>query len=203
MITLEQLIAVFNKTPRALLSAIHPHLVAAMDEFGVNTVDEVCMFLARAGEESAGLGVLSENLNYSSEGLRKHFSKYFPDDLSTAYARQPVRIANRVYANRMGNGPESSGDGWRTRGAGIFQVTGTNNQLAVAKHFNIPPAEIGDWLRSPVGACRSAGYFWKENGCNELADARDFVGVTRRVNGGTNGMDDRMAYLGRAQRVIV
>ena len=102
----------------------------------------------------------------------------------------------------MGNGGESSGDGWRYRGAGLIQLTGKLNQTAAAKHFDIPLEQIGEWLRTPEGACRSAAWFWQDAGCNELADAGNFLGITRRVNGGTIGLPDRQAYLLRAQQVI-
>lgn len=185
-------------------------LIAAMDEFGIDTPARQQMFVATVAHESAQLTVLVENLNYSAEALRRVFGKYFPTDAMAAnYARQPERIANRVYANRGGNGPEASGDGWRYRGAGAIQLTFHDNQAACATYFKRPLATFGDWLRTPEGACRSAGWFWSTNKINRFADANDFDGASDTVNrgkktaamGDSNGWADRLAYFNTARKV--
>lgn len=177
-------------------------LTAAMDEFEINTPLRQAAFIANVGHESAHLTRLVENLNYSAEGLLRTFPKYFTSSEAALYARQPERIANRVYANRMGNGDEASGDGWRHRGAGAIQTTGADNQRAVADHFGIPFEEIGLWLQTPEGAVRSAAYFWSTNGLNDIADRGDIKLITRRVNGGLNGLAERVELYERALQVL-
>lgn len=176
----------------------------AMGGFGITTPLRQAAFLAQIGHESGSLNFIQENLNYSSERLVVIFKKYFPTPaLADIYARNPERIANRVYANRGGNGNEASGDGWRFRGAGLIQLTFKDNQSRCAEYFNIPLSEIGDWLRTVDGACRSAAWFWKINGLNELADKEDFLTITKRINGGINGLDDRSQFYARAKKVLL
>jgi putative chitinase len=178
-------------------------LTAAMERFEINTPARQAAFLAQVGHESAHLTQLSENLNYSESGLMKTWPARFPTSvIAEQYQRKPEKIANRVYANRMHNGDEASGDGWRYRGAGLIQLTGKENHLAAALYFDKPLEEIGDWLRTPEGASLSAAWFWKANGLNELADAGDQEAITRRINGGTLGLKDRIALFDRAQEVL-
>lgn len=174
----------------------------ACAEFDIATPDRQAAFIAQVGHESQQLQRVSENLNYSANGLLRTFPKYFNTRTAAEYERQPARIANRVYANRMGNGDEDSGDGWRYRGAGLIQITGHDNQCAAADHFGIPHDAIGDWLRTPEGAARSAAYFWQSNGLNEIADRRDIKLITKRVNGGLNGLAERVELYERAQMVL-
>ena len=202
MLTLDDLKAICPRTPSAKLEPFVEPLNATFEEFEINNVARECAFLAQAAHESAGFTALSENLNYSAEGLLRVFPRYFDGASATDYARRPERIANRVYANRMGNGDEASGDGWRNRGAGIFQITGEENHGRISEHFSIARESVGDWLRTPEGACRSAGLFWRDNGLNELADAGDFRKITKRINGGYNGWTDRVDYLERAQNAL-
>lgn len=160
---------------------------------GIDTRERVNMFLAQCGHESGGFSVFTENLNYSTKGLRTVFPKYFPDD-STAekYDRQKEKIANRVYANRMGNGPESSGDGWKYRGRGILQCTGKDNYAAFSKDTNIDAVNNPDLLSTDKSvAIKSAIWFWSKNNLNKFADAKDILGATKKINGGTNGLEDR------------
>jgi putative chitinase len=177
-------------------------LTAAAEEFEINTPLRTAAWIAQIAHESASLQAVSENLNYSAEALTRVFPRYFTLSQAAVYARNPERIACRVYANRMGNGPEESGDGWTFRGAGLIQLTGKQNQREVAEHFGIPITEIGTWLRTPEGAARSAGWFWSKNGLNELADRDDFRSITRKVNGGFNGWEDRLAFYDRAKQVL-
>lgn len=186
--------------PRAAVYVDHMHF--GMREFDINTLERETSFIAQVAHESQSLQRVSENLNYSAEALIRTFPSYFDAQTAEQYARQPERIACRVYANRMGNGPEESGDGWLYRGAGLIQLTGKANQTAAADYFGVSPQRIGDWLRSPEGAARSAAWFFKTHGCNELADRNDFLGITKRINGGTNGYQERCAFYEKARQVL-
>lgn len=201
MITLDQLNEILPGAG-AMARLYLDHINLTMEEFEINVVKRQAPFIGQVGHESGQLRHVEENLNYSASGLLNTFSKYFNAGNVANYARRPEAIANRVYANRMGNGDEASGDGWRHRGAGLIQLTGKDNQTACAEYFGIPIEQIGAWLRSPEGACRSAGYFWMLNGLNTLADVGNNVGITRRINGGTIGLDDRLALTKKAMEVL-
>lgn len=163
----------------------------------------VAAFLAQIAHESGNFNFTRENLNYSAAGLNKTFRKYFPT-LQTAkpYARNPAKIANRVYANRMGNGPESSGDGFKFRGRGLIQLTGKNNYTRFARAINMSLDDAIAYLETPMGAVASAGWFWDTNKLNVYADMNDFIGLTRRINGGTNGLADRQHHYALALREL-
>lgn len=198
MITLDQLITIMPhaQRPADFLS----HLNAAMVEFGITTPPREQMFLATVAHESGDLNNLSENLNYSAAALCRTWPTRFPTLASAMpYNRNPTKIANRVYANRNGNGDEASGDGWRHRGVGLIQLTFKNNHVACAKHFNISPSLTPVWLRTPEGASRSAAWFWKTHGCNELADQGDFDGICDAINIGhkTAAVGDAIGYPNR------
>lgn len=155
----------------------------------------VAGFLAQTAHESGGFTAIKENLNYSKDGLRKIFGKYFPtDELAQQYARQPEKIANRVYANRMGNGPEESGDGYRFCGRGLIQLTGRQNYTKLAQDLGISVEETAQYLETPNGAVSSAGWFWDQNNLNQYCDRDDFVTLTKRINGGTIGLADRQHH---------
>ena len=163
-----------------------------LQEYEINTPKRVAAFLAQCGHESGGFVFVSENLNYSASGLMRVFPKYFPtQDLANAYARQPEKIANRVYASRMGNGDEASGDGFRYRGRGLIQLTGKDNYFWFAASLEITPQEAAEYTQTFEGAAQSACWFWETNKLNALADAGDFVTMTKRINGGTIGLADR------------
>lgn len=149
-------------------------------------------FLAQIAHESGSFKFVKENLNYSSEGLRKTFGKYFPTvELANKYARQPEKIANRVYANRMSNGNEASGDGYRFCGRGLIQITGRHNYTEFATALEMSIENTVAYMETPAGACSSAGWYWDINSLNEYCDRGDFIGLTKRINGGTNGLEDR------------
>lgn len=183
----------------------------AMSEFGIDTPKRQTMFLATLAHESKQLTTLTENLFYSAAGLRSTFRKYFTDAECEIFAKHPQMIANRVYANRGGNGSEASGDGWAFRGAGGIQLTFHDNHKACADHFKIPMSKIGEWLRTPEGACHSAGWFWDINNINKYADIGDFDGVCDTTNRGKKtptigdsiGWKERVAQLNHIQKVIV
>jgi len=183
----------------------HNILLEELPKFNINTKLRLAGFLAQCSHESLDFSVLVENLNYSTDALLRVFPKYFKttDDAAT-YARNPRMIASRVYANRMGNGPEESGDGWTFRGRGLIQVTGKNNytdaSLAIFNDYSaVSTPEI---FATPIGAVQSACWFWQTHGCNELADAGDNIALTKRINGGTHGLDDRQARYQKALSIL-
>ena len=143
-----------------------------LEEYQINTPKRIAAFMAQCGHESGGFVFLSENLNYSAQGLMRTFAKYFPDQSTAmAYARNPEKIANRVYANRMGNGDEASGDGFRYRGRGLIQVTGKDNYFWFASSLEITPEEAAEYMQTFEGAAQSACWYWETASLNKLADA--------------------------------
>lgn len=172
--------------------------------YKIDTVNKIAGFLSQTAHESLDFTMLVENLNYSAEGLRTTFSKYFPDAATAKqYARQPEKIANKVYANRMGNGPESSGDGWKYRGKGLIQLTGKNNHQDFAQYKNVDIDYIVDFLLTDNGAFESACWFWAKRGLNTVADTGDVVRATKIINGGTNGLQERIHRYNHARAVLM
>lgn len=160
-------------------------------------------FLAQVAHESGGFTAVKENLNYSKDGLRKIFAKYFTDDATAAaYARQPEKIANRVYANRMSNGDEASGDGYRFCGRGLIQLTGRANYTKFANDLGMSIEDTVAYLETPNGAVASAGWFWDNNNLNKYCDANDFITLTKRINGGTIGLADRQHHFDIAMHYL-
>ena len=193
------LLTVFPRLSGALVAA----LTAAMAERNINTPRRISSFLGQTAVESQLFTQFEENLNYSAERLMVVWPRRFPTlEVATSYAHNPEALANRVYAGRLGNGDEASGDGWRYRGAGAIQLTGRDNQGACALAFGVPLEDVGAWLRGPAGACRSAGWFWQREGLNALADADNQIAVTMRVNGGTIGLERRIATTSAVLRVL-
>lgn len=168
----------------------------------INTYERVSCFLAQCGHESGEFTIFSENLNYSATALLKVFGKYFNQNNVYQYARKPEKIANRVYANRMGNGPESSGDGWKYRGRGLIQLTGKNNYIRYAEDRNISLDTIIEYCETSDGIVDSAIWYWIKNNCNDYADNGDFKGLTKRINGGYNGLDHRLSLYNKLKEVI-
>jgi putative chitinase len=167
-------------------------------KFGINTPLRVAHFLAQCGHESGGFRLTQENLNYSAKGLNGIFRKYFPTEASAAaYARNPQKIANKVYGGRMGNGPESSGEGYKFRGRGYIQLTGKENYTAFGKSIGVDILSNPDSVASTY-ALASAAWFFSKNGLHKIADegASDIVvtKITKRVNGGTIGLADRIKH---------
>jgi putative chitinase len=145
---------------------------------------------------------VSENLNYKAETLTKVFPKYFRDVNPDDFAKQPEKIANRVYASRMGNGDEESGDGFRFRGRGLIQLTGKSNYTRCGEALGKDLTTDSDYLSTPEGAARSAAWFFQENGCNETADADDVIKTTKIINGGTIGLEERTELYNKAKSVL-
>ena len=177
-------------------------LNAAMEEFGIDTSQRRAMFLAQCCHESGHFRAVSENLNYKADSLSRVFPKYFRDVDPNDYAKQPEKIANRVYGGRMGNGDEESGDGYRFRGRGLIQLTGKSNYIACSEDLEVDLIENPDYLITPEGAARSAAWFWSANDLNKYADADDIVGCTKRVNGGTIGLEERTELYDEAKALF-
>jgi|688.fasta_scaffold48618_9 putative chitinase len=178
-------------------------LTEQFEKYEINTVNRAAGFLAQCGHESAGFTILKENLNYSADGLTKIFKKYFPTLAdATPYARNPQKIANKVYGNRMGNGPESSGDGYKFCGRGAIQLTGKDNYSQFAASVGISLDEAVADLETLDGAIESACWFWKKNGLNAICDADDILKMTKRINGGTIGLEDRKKHYAEAKHLL-
>lgn len=173
-----------------------PFMTTVLPNFGIDTPLRKAHFLSQLAHESGGLKYSQENLNYSAKGLRSVFGKHFKTiELAQAYARQPEKIANRVYANRMGNGSEASGDGWKYRGRGLIQLTGKFMYESFAKAHGVDCVNNPDLLLDSEIALTSACWYWKKRKINTYADNDDIHMVTKRVNGGQNGILDRQQWL--------
>ena len=181
-------------------------LPTVIGKFELNTPLRLAHFLAQCGHESGGFKIAAENLNYSAKGLNGIFKKYFPTlDAALAYERKPEKIANKVYASRMGNGNEASGDGFKFRGRGFIQLTGRDNYTAFGKSIGVDIANNPDLVGTEYKLL-SAAWFWSKNGLNKLADggASDSVvtSITKRVNGGTIGLADRIKHFNEYYKLL-
>ena len=181
----------------------HEALSQLLPDYEINTPERIAAFIAQCAHESGGFRFLKENLNYKAASLQMTFGKYFPDaGTAAAYEKQPEKIANRVYANRMGNGPEQSGDGYKFCGRGLIQLTGKDNYSWFAASLEISPEEASAYLETFEGACQSACWFWETNNLNAVADAGDIKKMTKIINGGYIGLEDRMAHYQHALQVL-
>lgn len=192
-------------------------VAAACQEFGIDTPQRIAGFLSQCAHESGGFERLQENLNYSADGMAGIWPKRFavlgpdgkpvkkdgknqPNKFALALHRKPEMIANVVYSGRMGNGPTESGEGWKYRGRGLKQLTGKTNHSNCSKGLGVDLVDNPDLLLEPIYAARSAAWFWSTNKCNVYADAEDIEGLTRRINGGLIGIDDRKKRYASAMR---
>jgi putative chitinase len=203
-ITLGLLQAVCPKTKAAQLEKFIPALNDVCPYYEItDTPQRLAAFLAQVAHESGGFNFVQENLNYGAKGLMATFRKYFPTEgLAKEYERKPEKIANKVYANRMNNGPEESGDGWRFRGRGLIQLTGRYNYTRFADALSISVDEVVEFLETSDGAVSSAGWFWWENKLNDICDSGDFVKLTKRINGGTICLEDRKHHYEMALKIL-
>ena len=203
-LTKEQLKQLLPKNP--YIDHWHNALSQLLPDYEINTPQRIAAFIAQCSHESGGFTALKENLNYKAATLRKIFPKYFPTDTMAAeYAAKPNKqeaIANLVYANRMGNGPPESGDGYKYCGRGLIQLTGKNNYVAFADSLEISPEEASEYLSTFEGAAQSACWFWETNNLNQWADKGDIVTLTKRINGGTIGLEDRIKHYEHALHVL-
>jgi putative chitinase len=162
------------------------------EEFAIDTPFRISGFLSNVAHESAGFKFVKENLNYSAASLMRVWPSRFPTvEIAQRYAMQPEKIANRAYADRMGNGDEASQDGSKFLGRGLIQLTGKNNYVAYSLACNNEALQHPEIVEQPKYAAESAGWFWDVNRLNSLADKQDIGGMCKRINGGYNGLDDR------------
>jgi len=181
----------------------HDALSQLLPDYGIDTPARVASFLAQCAHESGGFTALKENLNYRAVTLRRVFPKYFPDDdIANAYAGKQEMIANRVYGGRMGNGDEHSGDGFRYCGRGLIQLTGKDNYQAFADSIETAVEDVPEYLATFEGAVQSACWFWESNNLNQFADSGDIETMTKRINGGTIGLEDRIKHYNHALHVL-
>jgi putative chitinase len=177
-----------------------------LPDYEINTPQRIAAFIAQCAHESGEFTTLKENLNYRAPTLRKIFPKYFPtDEIANHYVSLPNKqeaIANKVYANRMGNGDEASGDGFRYCGRGLIQLTGKDNYTWFAASIGITPDEASEYLQTFEGAAQSACWFWESNNLNQWADKGDILTLTKRINGGTIGLEDRIKHYEHALHVL-
>lgn len=182
-----------NKNPQLWYDAFCEHFPA----FDIVTPSRVAGFVAQCQHESLDFTILQENLNYGAKGLRGLFGKYFPnDELARQYERKPEMIANKIYGGRMGNGPEASGEGWKYRGRGIIQITGKNNYAQCSKDLFQDDTLVRDpdLLREPEWAVLSGCWFWHKNQLNQWCDKGDMNTLTKKINGGFIGLEDRIHH---------
>ena len=204
MLTLSQLKQLLPKNP--YVEHWHHALFQLLPDYDINTPNRIAAFVAQCAHESGGFMVLKENLNYKAATLRKIFPKYFPNDqIAQEYASKPnkqVAIASKVYANRMGNGDEASLEGHKFCGRGLLQLTGRSNYQAFADSLEMNIDDVPEYLQTFEGAAQSACWFWETNKLNQWADAGDILTLTKRINGGTIGLEDRKKHYDHALHVL-
>lgn len=206
---IDQLVAA--KIKRDVAERWLPHVQKALDRFGIQSERQVAAWIAQTAHESGGYTMLVENLNYRAATMAVCWPARFavknpdgtwakdekggkvPNKFALALEKKPEALANVVYSSRMGNGPTESGDGWAFRGRGLKQLTGRDNVTRCGLALGVDLAANPDLLLQPEYAALSAAWFWSVNKCGPLADANDFVGLTKRINGGTIGLADRQA----------
>lgn len=191
---------------------IDPSLADAFNEtferFGILTPLQQASWIGQCGHECGNFKIMEENLNYRAATLLKLFPRTpkrawgFTPEEAAAYEKQPRKIANRIYGNRMGNRDEASGDGWRFRGSGFLQLTGHSNFYHAGKALGEDFVMQPELVRTPKYAAQTAGWFWQTHKLNQIADGRDFVTMTKRINGGTIGLDDRIKHINQALAVL-
>jgi putative chitinase len=174
-----------------------------LDDYDISTPLRVAHFVAQCAHESGNFVFIKENLNYKAASLQKIFAKYFPTaELAQQYAGRPEQIANRIYANRMGNGDEASGEGWLYHGRGLIQLTGKDNYTFFAGSLDISVTDAAAYMETFEGAAQSACWFWEQNNLNKYADNNDCKGLTRAINGGYIGLDDRISHTEHALHIL-
>ena len=176
-------------------------LIDTFSKYGINTTQRQACFIGQCAHESGNFKTLEENLHYKAESLMKVWPSRFPDmDTASKYANNPQLIANKVYSGRMGNNEE--GDGWAFHGRGLVQLTGRDSYTRCGESLGMDLISNPELLLQPKGAALSAGWFWSKHGLNELADAQDYETMTKRINGGTLGLDDRIVKINKALEVL-
>ena len=172
-------------------------------KYDINTPKRQASFIGQCAHESNNFKTLEENLNYSAEGLMRVWHSRFPTlEVAQQYARNPEKIANKVYGGRSDLGNTEDGDGWKFHGRGLIQLTGRANYTVCGEALGRPFAETPEMVLDPENATMSAGWFWNKKGLNSLADSGDVETMTKRINGGLNGLDDRKAKIAKALSVL-
>jgi putative chitinase len=200
-ITLEQFKAIAGENPYA------EHWIEALNkclpDYDITTPERLAGFFGQCMVESAGFTAIKENLNYKAESLMRLWHSHFQTiEIANEYAHNPEKIANRAYAGRMGNGPEESGDGWAYCGRGLIQLTGKDNYQSFADSIGSTLQEVGAYLETFEGCVQSACWFWENNNLNALADQKNWIVISHKVNGGSEGQDKRVAFSNHALQVF-
>jgi putative chitinase len=178
-------------------------LLDVFDKYDISTPKRQAGFIGQCAHESNNFRILEENLNYSATALVRVWPSRFPNlEVANQFASNAQKIANKVYAGRMGNGNEESGDGWKYHGRGLIQLTGKDNYANCGPSLGVDLISNPDLLLDPKYAALSAGWFWSKKGLNSLADVQDYETMTKRINGGLNGLDDRKAKIAKALSVL-
>lgn len=202
MLTKEKIVHLLHGNPEA--DAWADAAMEILPKYEINTPNRVAGFFAQCGHESMNFKVLEENLHYRAETLDKIFPKYFKNAGRNAaeYAKQPQKIANVVYANRMGNGDAASNDGYNFRGRGPIQLTGRENYTNFGKTVGMTAEQVIDYIQTKKGALESACWYWNSRNLNAACDANDIVKMTKLINGGTIGLDDRKKHYNEALAIL-
>ena len=202
MLTKEKIVHLLHGNPEA--DAWADAALEILPKYEINTANRIAGFFAQTGHESMGFKVLEENLFYRAETLDKIFPKYFKNAGrdANAYAKQPEKIANVVYASRMGNGDTASGDGYRFRGRGVIQLTGRDNYTNFGKTIGLTAEQVIDYVTTKKGALESACWYWNSRNINAACDANDIVKMTKLINGGTIGLEDRQKHYNEALAIL-
>ncbi len=178
-------------------------MLETFEKYDISTPERQAAFIGQCAHESGNFKHLEENLNYSAERLCAVWPSRFPNlEAAAPYHRNPEAIANKVYSCRMGNGPEDSGEGFAFRGRGVVQLTGRDNYQRCGDGLGVDLVGNPDLLKDPKYAMLSAGWFWNKTNLNALADSGDLETMTRRINGGLNGLNDRLKHIAHAQEVL-
>ena len=202
-LTIDILAECLPDAKRSNLEKFVEGLNETFEHFEIDNANRMAMFIAQTAHESGNFAATQENLNYSAKGLSGTFKKYFPtEESATPYARKPEKIANRVYGARMGNGPESSGEGYKYRGRGIIQLTGKDNYKNCGKALGLDLLADPDSVAKNPVAVLSAGWFWDTRKLNTWADKGDVLTVTKKINGGTIGLEDRTKHYDHIVEVL-
>lgn len=199
--TVDQLTAIIGRNP--YIEYWYHALVTICPEYEIDTPRRLAAFIAQCAHESGKFLHLRENLNYRATSLMKTWPKRFPTlEKAKQYAHKPEKIANFVYSGRMGNGDEASEDGWKYLGRGLIQLTGKENYSWFAKSVSMPLDDVPEYLETFEGAVQGACFFWEMNNLNALADKKDIVGLTKKINGGTLGLEERTKLFNLACKVL-
>ena len=178
-------------------------LIDTFIKYNISTTQRQASFIGQCQHESNNFRTLEENLHYSADGLMRTWPSRFPSaDVAQQYANNPEKIANKVYAGRMGNGDEESGDGWAYHGRGLIQLTGRDNYSACGASLGFALLTNPELLLQPKSACLSAGWFWGKRGLNSLADSNNIEEMTKRINGGVLGLEDRISKIKAAKQIL-